>query len=155
MRPEVHCVADILRIGQQPLYRRSAPVIGAGEIGFVLPRAESLLCKIDGGTFDLIIAQDSCDLEWAMTVDAELICPLNDSGSLLINEPVMFVRWILNIPIRRAGRRWLPGPGSGLMRCELLSAAIPEIPFVHDVEERCELAGACLHPRCPHRSRWR
>ena len=103
--------------------------------------AKTFLAKIVGWSFDLIFGKLSGDLIRSFSFNGQAVYPTDHFGGLFINDPVIGVIRIFQIAIR--GDVTCMG-FAGISPCfkhsfDLL-ACITDIPFVHDVQKRSELA---------------
>ena len=79
-----------------------------------------------------------------MSVNAELEYPLHNCRRFFIDNPVEMILRVFLVSVDGMVGGRFTGFSPCLDRCDLLAAAISQIPFVHDIQKRCKLAGTLI-----------
>jgi len=141
---EIHRMPHILRLGQNLPNDVAAPVIGIGELLLAFPDAFVLLAEVDRRRVDLIVKQDTGDVVGAFALNGQLEDTPHHGGRFLVDQPVVFVLWVLLIAVDGAVGGWLAGFPFDANGRFLLAAQVTKIPFVHDVEEGRKLVAVLV-----------
>ena len=141
---EIDRVAHVLRLRQNIAHRGAAPCIRLRRVYAALPGSLSVFRQIVRRTLHLVGHEDFGDLVAAVTLDAQTKDTPHHGGGVLVDEPVVLVRRVFPIAVNRVVRRGLARLAPRLIRGGLLPAAITQIPLIHDVEERGELAAVLV-----------
>ena len=105
---EVHCTAGVLRTFQYSRHRFRVPVIRffrqrfSGTLG--------IMCLDSQDTFG---GQQLGNLHGAFSRNAQVKNTLDDLGSFLVHNPLLFVRWVFHIPVGRVGAEVFPSVSFG------------------------------------------
>ena len=141
MGAEVDRMAHILRLGKYLPHCEAVPAIRPGDVLSAFPNAPPLSGEISGRRFDLLLTEHRGNFIGAMAFDGKLEDAPDNSGGLLVDQPVIFVVGVFLVAVDSAVGGGLAGfaldPDGGA----LLAAQVPQIPFAHDVDKRSELAG--------------
>ena len=88
----------------------------------------------------LALGEDACNLSYTITLNTESKGFFYNLCCLRVNNPMVFILRIFDITVRRIGAKRFPGFALCLKDCSNLLTGILGIPFVDDVQERCEVA---------------
>ena len=128
---EVHCTAGVLWTLQDPRHRFRVPVMRffrqrfSGTLGIMC-----LDCK------DVFGSQQLGNLHGAFSRNAQVKNTLDDFGSFLVHNPLLFVRWVFHIPVGRIGTEVFPGVSFGPHNSPNLLAGIARVEVVEQVAKR-------------------
>ena len=137
-------MAHILRLGQQNIHGITVPVIGPGHILTVLEQTDATAGQIIAGGLHSLIGQNLCDLITAVTLDAELEDPPHHGSRFFVNDPVVFIVRVFLLTIDGMGGCVFAGVALDLIGSGYLPGLIPEVPLVHDIQERGELTAVLI-----------
>ena len=137
-------MAHILRLGQKHIHRIAVPVIGPGHILAVLEQTDATAGQIIAGGLHSLIGQNLCDLITAVALNAELEDPPHHGSRFFVNDPVVFIVRVFLITINGMGGSVFTGVSLDLIGGRYLPGLIPEVPLVHDIQERGELTAVLI-----------
>ena len=144
MRTKIYSMSDILRLRQNLPHHITAPIIGVGKVFFAFPKADPFLPQIDSRSFHLVLIQNPCNFIRTDSFCIHAEYPAYNLCGFLVDQPVEFILGIFFVAINGdvCGRlaRFTFNPN----RCALLSAQIPKIPFVHDIEKRSKFVAVLV-----------
>ena len=128
---EVHCTAGVLWTLQDPRHRFRVPVIRffrqrfSGTLG--------IMC-LDGQ--DVFGGQQLGNLHRAFSRNAQVKNTLDDLGSSLVHNPLLFVRWVFHIPVGRISAEVFPSVSFGTHDGTDFLTGIAGVEVVEQVAER-------------------
>ena len=140
---EIDSIAHILWLGEDISDDIAAPVIRVRIFFLAFPDPHAFFTKVDSRCFHFIVKEDSGNVIGTFSVNRQPEYPSYNSGRFLVNQPVIFVLRVFFVPVDHTVGCGLAGFAFDADRRFLLPAQVPQIPFVHDIEERGKFA-CCL-----------
>ena len=133
MGAEVDCMAHILRLGKYLPHCKAVPAIRPGDVLPAFPDAPALSGEIGGRRLDFLLAEHRGNFIGAVALDGKLEDAPDNSGGLLVDQPVIFVVGVFLVAVDSAVGGGLAGLALDPDGGALLAAQVPQIPFAHDV----------------------
>ena len=99
-------------------------------------------CEVNCRTFDFFFWKCSRYLSWTFTSNCHIKYPTYNRRSFFINNPMMYIFGVFIIPVRRNTANRLSCVAPRLKRYKGFTAAISDIPLIHNIEEWRKLASS-------------
>ena len=140
-RAEVDRVPGILRLGQDRGDGLAVPVVGAAHIDGGFPGAALVGCQIIPRRLYLVIPQRAGNDRRPHALQTQLVDPADDVGGFLVDQPCELVVRVAAVAVDRRVGDGLAAHAALPEERLHLPGLVAQVPFVDDVQERCEFIG--------------